>query len=71
MLEILAQSQEVQNVNGVHAIVIPHKDSVTVTSDAIKTSAGALNTIPVCQKADLSAVVSSIKRTWLTNCSFY
>ncbi|OIQ36491.1 MAG: 23S rRNA (guanosine(2251)-2'-O)-methyltransferase RlmB [Crocinitomix sp. MedPE-SWsnd] len=51
--------------NGVHAIVIPHKDSVTVTSDAIKTSAGALNTIPVCQKADLSQVVHQLKELGL------
>ena len=32
---------------GVHAIIIPDKDSVSVTGDAIKTSAGALNKIPV------------------------
>ncbi|MCE3296380.1 MAG: rRNA ((2251)-2-O)-methyltransferase RlmB [Crocinitomicaceae bacterium] len=36
---------------GVDAIVIPSKSSVQVTSDAIKTSSGALNRIKVC-KAD-------------------
>ncbi|TNE53933.1 MAG: 23S rRNA (guanosine(2251)-2'-O)-methyltransferase RlmB [Bacteroidetes bacterium] len=34
---------------GVDAIVIPAKSSVQVTSDAIKTSSGALNRIPVCR----------------------
>jgi len=48
---------------GVHAIVIPDKDSVSVTSDAIKTSAGALNTIPVCKVQDLSAVVHYLKES--------
>lgn len=48
--------------NGVHAIVIPDKDSVSITSDAIKTSAGALNTIPVCKVADLSSVIHELKQ---------
>lgn len=34
---------------GVQAIVIPSKGSVQVTPDAIKTSSGALNIIPVCK----------------------
>ncbi|MFM7218307.1 MAG: 23S rRNA (guanosine(2251)-2'-O)-methyltransferase RlmB [Bacteroidota bacterium] len=38
---------------GVHAIILPQKGSVTVTSDAIRTSAGALNRIPVCRVRDL------------------
>jgi 23S rRNA (guanosine2251-2'-O)-methyltransferase len=37
---------------GVDAILIPSKGSALVSSDAIKTSAGALNAIPVC-KTDL------------------
>ncbi|MBK7128933.1 MAG: 23S rRNA (guanosine(2251)-2'-O)-methyltransferase RlmB [Crocinitomicaceae bacterium] len=48
---------------GVHAIVIPTKDSVSVTADAIKTSAGALNKIPVCKVADLSSVVHFLKES--------
>jgi 23S rRNA (guanosine2251-2'-O)-methyltransferase len=35
---------------GVHAIVIPYKGAAQVTADAIKTSAGALNRIPVCRE---------------------
>ena len=35
---------------GVDAIVIPAKGSVTVNADAIKTSAGALHSLPVCKE---------------------
>lgn len=37
---------------GVDAIMIPSKGSAQVTSDAVKTSAGALNRIPVCKSDD-------------------
>ena len=33
----------------VDAILIPNKNSVTVTADAIKTSAGALSQLPICR----------------------
>ncbi len=38
---------------GVDAIVIPSSNSVRITEDAIKTSAGALYNIPVCREANL------------------
>ncbi len=38
---------------GVDAIIIPERNSVSITSDAIKTSAGALNSIPVCKEKNL------------------
>ncbi|MFN5912740.1 MAG: 23S rRNA (guanosine(2251)-2'-O)-methyltransferase RlmB [Bacteroidota bacterium] len=38
---------------GVDAILIPARGSALVTADAIKTSAGALNRIPVCKTNDL------------------
>lgn len=38
---------------GVDAILIPAKGSALVTADAVKTSAGALNRIPVCKTNDL------------------
>ena len=34
--------------SGVHAIVIPSRGAAQIQSDAVKTSAGALNIIPVC-----------------------
>ena len=37
---------------GVDAIIIPSKNSVSVNADAIKTSAGALHTIPVCREKE-------------------
>lgn len=46
---------------GVHALVIIEKGGVLVTSDAIKTSAGALMRIPVCKVKDLSQVVHYLK----------
>lgn len=38
---------------GVHAIVVPLKNAAQINADAIKTSAGALFTIPVCRHANL------------------
>eukprot|EP01133_Synstelium_polycarpum_P017313 gene17313-20653_t len=38
---------------GVHAIVVPTRNSAQINADAIKTSAGALFTIPVCRHANL------------------
>jgi 23S rRNA (guanosine2251-2'-O)-methyltransferase len=46
----IARTAECQ---GVHAILIPAKGSALVTADAVKTSAGALNRIPVCKTKDL------------------
>jgi 23S rRNA (guanosine2251-2'-O)-methyltransferase len=50
---------------GVHAIVIPDRESALITSDAIKTSAGALNKIPVCKTRDLNATVEFLKTSGL------
>lgn len=38
---------------GVHAIVVPAKNSAQINADAIKTSAGALFSIPVCRHQSL------------------
>ncbi len=38
---------------GVSALVIPERDSVSVNADAVKTSAGALNYVPVCREHNL------------------
>lgn len=42
---------------GVDAIVIPERNSVSVTADAVKTSAGALFHIPVCRERDVLSAV--------------
>ncbi len=46
----IARTAECQ---GVDAILIPSKGSALVTADAVKTSAGALNRIPVCKTDNL------------------
>ena len=46
---------------GVHAIVIPSKDSALITNDAVKTSAGALFKIPVCKVTSLNTAVDFLK----------
>ena len=48
---------------GVHAIILPQKDSVSITADAIKTSAGALHNIPVCKVPDLNATIHYLKES--------
>lgn len=46
---------------GVDAIIIPSKNSVTVNADAVKTSAGALLTLPVCKEQNLTATIKFLK----------
>jgi len=46
---------------GFHAIVVPEKGSALINDDALKTSAGALNHIPVCKVKKLSKAVAELK----------
>ncbi len=46
---------------GVNAIVIPERNSVTVNADAVKTSAGALNYLPVCRERNLVNAVKMLR----------
>lgn len=46
---------------GVDVIIIPNKNSVSVNADAIKTSAGALHTLPVCREANLRNTIKFLK----------
>lgn len=50
---------------GVHAIVIPEKGAAQINDDAMKTSAGALNHIPVCRERDLGKVLNFLKDSGL------
>ena len=47
---------------GVDAIVIPERNSVSVTPDAVKTSAGALFYLPVCREHDVPGAVKALKQ---------
>ena len=50
-------------VAGVDAIVIPARGSVSVNADAIKTSAGALHSIPVCRENNLKDAILFLKNS--------
>jgi 23S rRNA (guanosine2251-2'-O)-methyltransferase len=72
LLLILDQVTDVRNFGaivrsaecaGVHAIVIPDKGAARIGADAVKTSAGALNILPVCRSANLTATVEFLKNS--------
>ncbi|MCD8042108.1 MAG: 23S rRNA (guanosine(2251)-2'-O)-methyltransferase RlmB [Tannerellaceae bacterium] len=48
---------------GVDAIVIPAKGSVTVNADAVKTSAGALMTLPVCKEKSINQSIRFLQES--------
>lgn len=47
--------------SGVHAIVVPARGGSQVNEDAMKTSSGALNYLPVCRENDLVAAIEELK----------
>lgn len=46
---------------GVNCIVVPERNSVSVNADAVKTSAGALNYLPVCRERNLVKSVQYLR----------
>jgi 23S rRNA (guanosine2251-2'-O)-methyltransferase len=50
---------------GIHAIVIPSKNSVRISEDAVKTSAGALFNIPICKEDNLVDVIMLLQQMGL------
>ncbi|QHT67944.1 23S rRNA (guanosine(2251)-2'-O)-methyltransferase RlmB [Rhodocytophaga rosea] len=48
---------------GVHAIVIPSRGAAQITSDAIKTSSGALNFLPVCREENLKDTLTYLQQS--------
>lgn len=50
---------------GIDAMVIPIKGAAQITSDAIKTSSGALNFIPVCREENLKQTIKYLKESGL------
>lgn len=51
--------------SGVHGIVIPSRGSAQINSDAVKTSAGALNYIPICREENLKNTITYLKDSGL------
>ena len=50
---------------GVHAIIIPTRGCVSINGDAIKTSAGALHTLPVCKADNLQNCLTYLRDSGL------
>lgn len=50
---------------GAHAIVIPEKGSARITADAVKTSAGALHSFPVCREKSIVRAIEFLKDSGL------
>lgn len=48
---------------GVDAVVIPARNSVSVNADAVKTSAGALLTLPVCKESSITEAIKFLKNS--------
>ena len=48
---------------GVDAIVVPARGAAQISSDAMKTSAGALNHMPICRAFDLSKTLDVLKQS--------
>ncbi len=59
----IARSAE---VFGLHGIIIPQKDSAPVNSESIKSSAGALLSLPVCREKNLVHTVKQLKKMGLS-----
>ncbi len=51
---------------GVQALVVPAHGAAQINGDAVKTSAGALNILPVCREADLRQTINFLKESGLT-----
>lgn len=51
---------------GVDAIVVPEKGAAQINEDAMKTSAGALNHIPVCRERDLGKSLNFLNDCGIT-----
>jgi len=48
-------------VAGMDAIVIPSRGSASINSDAMKTSAGGLNYIPICREPNLKLTIKNLQ----------
>jgi 23S rRNA (guanosine2251-2'-O)-methyltransferase len=48
---------------GAHAVIIPQSGTASLNADSMKTSAGALNIIPVCREVNLSEALNYIRNS--------
>ena len=56
--------------SGVQAIIIPSRGSAQINADAIKTSTGALQKIPVCKEENLKTTTAKVNMifAWKRKC---
>jgi len=54
---------------GAHAVIIPEKNSARITADAVKASAGALNTFPVCRVKSITKCLTYLKESGIKSVS--
>jgi 23S rRNA (guanosine2251-2'-O)-methyltransferase len=50
---------------GAHAVLIPERGSARITADAVKTSAGALHSFPVCREKSILRAIEFLKDSGL------
>ena len=50
---------------GAHAVIIPEKGSARITADAVKTSAGALHSFPVCREKSIVRSIEYLRESGL------
>ncbi len=50
---------------GAHAVIIPERNSARISADAVKASAGALSTFPVCRVKSLTRCLNYLKDSGL------
>jgi len=55
----------VAEASGVDAIIIPEKESALITSEAVKSSAGAINYVPICKVKSLKNITQELKNSGL------
>ena len=48
---------------GAHAVIIPEKSSARISADAVKASAGALSTFPVCRVKSITKCLNYLKES--------
>lgn len=46
---------------GVDAVIVPSQNSAAINEDAVKTSAGALLTVPICREENLKSTIHLLK----------
>jgi 23S rRNA (guanosine2251-2'-O)-methyltransferase len=51
---------------GVDAVIVPSRGAAQISGDAMKTSAGALNLVPICRTNNILALIKSLQQSGLS-----